>query len=625
MSSLAALPTRTSGARLRVFATPAGAVALGWVLFALLTLPKTLEVWLTGVFHNPDDAMRAVEVRDLMAGQGWFDLVPHRLSPDHPFAMHWSRLLDLPLAMLVRSLELVLPRQADAELAMRLLEPNLLFILSTATIVGLVRRLIGPAAMLPAALLLGGSIEFVGSFIPGHIHHHGIQATLILGATKLLIDALDTEALQNAAPAYGMVAHRAAFRAFASGACGALSLGIGLQNLPFVIGLAAAVALAWVAAGRRQAGTLRGFGAGLACVSLVVFVLDVAPSHYATVACDAFSIAHLVAAWTAGVAFLVLAQFEDRSQSVRLLLALVAAGVVLGAVAVAAPACLHDPMNGVDPLLRSQWLAEVGEALPLYGLIARDPFAGLALLATLCCGGAATFAAGFQLRRSGWFVLGLLSAVGFAVTLWQVRAAPTTCALMVPGVAWAILAILRRVGRDPKRPALLLATVAGMVGNGSALTAAATAIERHGAAPSHAAGGRLAAPARCFEPQAFDDLKTLPPGLVLSTIDPGSAMLAYTDHAVLAAPYHRNSYGNRVALLALNAAPQDALPLIRDSRARYLALCRTSNETIDSAKTNPGSLSAAVLDGRIPAWLTPLPSRGVYLLFRIADEAPPPP
>ena len=42
--------------------------------------------------------MRAVEVRDFLNGQGWFDLVQHRLSPDHPFAMHWSRLADLPLA-----------------------------------------------------------------------------------------------------------------------------------------------------------------------------------------------------------------------------------------------------------------------------------------------------------------------------------------------------------------------------------------------------------------------------------------------------------------------------------------------------------------------------------------------
>jgi hypothetical protein len=56
----------------------------------------------TGAFDamSTDDAMRLVEVRDLIAGQGWFDLVEHRLDPPG-IAMHWSRLIDAPLAGLI--------------------------------------------------------------------------------------------------------------------------------------------------------------------------------------------------------------------------------------------------------------------------------------------------------------------------------------------------------------------------------------------------------------------------------------------------------------------------------------------------------------------------------------------
>ena len=49
---------------------------------------------------STDDAMRLVQVRDLLAGQGWFDLTQYRLNPPDGVAMHWSRLIDLPIAIL---------------------------------------------------------------------------------------------------------------------------------------------------------------------------------------------------------------------------------------------------------------------------------------------------------------------------------------------------------------------------------------------------------------------------------------------------------------------------------------------------------------------------------------------
>src|SRR5690349_3091496 len=50
---------------------------------------------------STDDAMRLVEVRDFLAGQSWFDLTQHRLDPPGGVAMHWSRLIDVPLAVLI--------------------------------------------------------------------------------------------------------------------------------------------------------------------------------------------------------------------------------------------------------------------------------------------------------------------------------------------------------------------------------------------------------------------------------------------------------------------------------------------------------------------------------------------
>jgi hypothetical protein len=49
---------------------------------------------------DPDSAMRLVQVRDLLSGQGWFDLTQHRLGLGG-VEMHWSRLIDAPMATLL--------------------------------------------------------------------------------------------------------------------------------------------------------------------------------------------------------------------------------------------------------------------------------------------------------------------------------------------------------------------------------------------------------------------------------------------------------------------------------------------------------------------------------------------
>ena len=48
-------------------------------------------------FPDPDDAMRLLEVRDWLGGQGFYDVWQHRLAGG-AFSMHWSRLVDMPLA-----------------------------------------------------------------------------------------------------------------------------------------------------------------------------------------------------------------------------------------------------------------------------------------------------------------------------------------------------------------------------------------------------------------------------------------------------------------------------------------------------------------------------------------------
>ena len=72
-------------------------IAVGCVAAFALSWPLMVKVWTDGLSVDTDDAMRMVQVRDWLAGQGWYDLRALRLDPPAGTLMHWSRVVDLPL------------------------------------------------------------------------------------------------------------------------------------------------------------------------------------------------------------------------------------------------------------------------------------------------------------------------------------------------------------------------------------------------------------------------------------------------------------------------------------------------------------------------------------------------
>ena len=116
----------------------------------------------------------------------------------------------------------------------------------------------------------------------------------------------------------------------------------------------------------------------------------------------------------------------------------------------------------------------------------------------------------------------------------------------------------------------------------------------------------------------------LPAGLVLSTIDPGSQILAYTHHAVLAAPYHRNAYGNRAraAVLRRRRPTRPRGDRARTRAPRYVALCLTSPEVVDDAARRPTGSRPASRRAAPPDWLRPArPADGPVRVFGVATSA----
>lgn len=587
----------------RILAAPALAVALGAALYAATQIGPALGVWTQGLFADTDDAMRIVQVREWMAGKPWFDFSVARMSPPEGFRTHWSHVVDLPVAGLIKLFGLALdPMQAER--AARIAFPGLCFVALLAALVALGRRLLGPQGGLAAAGLAPFAY-FAMQFRAGRVDHHAPQLTLLAALAYALIRSLDPGAARWAA---------------AAGGAAALSLAISVENLPFLAAVAGVYAILAAAAPAR-ARPAAWFGAAFAAATPAAWAIFA--DRAAGPVCDALSTFHVALAIAGGLGLAAVALAAPRLPAFARWAALAAlGGALLGLAAAAFPACLRDPLAAVPPLAVEFWLSRVTEAEPLLPAFRHQPIAALAIaMPILCALAALPFAARAGLRapddadaataRLRWLALAALLAVGAAATLWQLRAGGSTqiLATLAGAAACAAFApVLRRRGLAPFWSGLAAVPFAALfwVAVAPAPAPAATA----------ATGPAAASEAECLAPAALAALDRLPPGLVLSSLDPGSHILAATRHTVLGGAYHRNARGNVDALTTLLGPPEAAAAALRARGVDYLAICPGLQDLSLYALLRPGSLAAALLADAAPAGLERLPLDGLWRVYR---------
>jgi hypothetical protein len=105
-------------------------VICGWFIFQ-----KWNEIRFFGL-PDTDDNMRIMQVRALLHGQSWYDLRDYRMNPPFGANIHWSRLVDLPIAGLILGLRPFLggPGAERWAVAIAPLVPYLLLLYSLALI-----------------------------------------------------------------------------------------------------------------------------------------------------------------------------------------------------------------------------------------------------------------------------------------------------------------------------------------------------------------------------------------------------------------------------------------------------------------------------------------------------------
>ena len=573
-------------------------VLVAWAVFAAWQLWSdwNLVRWLS--LGDTDDNMRLMQVRALLDGQGWYDLRQYRLNPPGGFDIHWSRIVDLPIAGLILFFRLFTSDSWAERLACGI-APLLPLSITLLSLGATVRRLVHPLAWpLAVVITLTAYIPML-MYAPERIDHHGWQLAMLC----LTVAGLCDPARRRGGVLVGVAS--------------AVSLSIGLEMLPYCAMAGGILALRW-AADRDEAGRLAAYALALGGGSAIGFSGFASNANWAP-RCDALTPVWLSVTVAAGGLLFALARLNPRDARTRLILAMAAGAAIAVGFVLAFPQCLGRPEQVSDELARN-WLANVKEAKPIW----KHPFRIAFPIACLPVVGLVGAALGERRAREAgraadWWPVALFAAFAAAMLLWQVRAGPAAHLLAVPGataLAWIVVPWLRGNRSILVRvigPVAVLAVA--MAGLFAASAVSWFRIDRPGKNTTRV----NTATGECMRTTRLLALNRYPAATLFSFVDLGPRIITITHHNAVAGPYHRNGDAILDVQHAFGRSPAEARAIIKRHGATMLLLCPDMAESTIYRARNPDGFYDQLAHGKRFAWLTrlPLPRRSPYALYRV--------
>ncbi len=547
---------------------------------------KSVNPW--DFLQSTDDLVRMVTVRDWMAGQGWFDPYLHRLGYEPGTLMHWSRLVDTPIAFLIWVGNFFGNGERFAAIAW----PFITFIIAFAAVLTAVRRATGSDNLIPSFIVAGFALWSAHPFDPGVIDHHNVQAALALWLVASVLPSRND-----------------VFNLTLAAIVTALSLAVGMEALPVAVAGALAVCLRLLIERDAFYEAAARYGISLAISMAVLFFCLIGPQAYSKTYCDSLSLFQFSSAIIGGVLLYVglLPRVRRFFPAPYIIVPAIAGAVVVVVIYLAFPACLSDPI-AIDPLLKHFWLDSITEAQNVFQIAKSDQFYDLVFIYPLLL--IAVGALVWKLiKKDQPLLAGILLVfllVAIPVVMFQVRGIKQ--ALPIAGLALSIVMTRFMDNGGKQRPLtglaallvccnffwLLVAVGVMELANNKAATTANVADD---------AGINL-----CRTQSDLDVLLSEKPGFIAAANGLGPWILFNTNHRVLAGPYHRNTEGNLDALKIMIGPEQEAQAVMKKGGVTLFMACPKFADEAQILREVPNGFLGQLLGGKTPDWLEPIAS-----------------
>jgi hypothetical protein len=562
-----------------------------WIAISAVLIVTGWDNIITRSGWDPDDQLRMVQLRDFLNGQSWFDITQYRMNAPEGAPMHWSRFIELPLAIIIVLLSPFIG-QAGAEMAAGTIVP-LIGLGLTALLLGqIATRIAGRNAGIVAVILTFLSPAILMQFRPMRIDHHGWQILMAC----LALATIFWPNRQRAGIVLGLAL--------------AVWLHISLEGAPMTAAFFVLLGWRWIfekAQGRRLFWTIISF----VFVSLLLFFGTQRSGIFAATYCDTVSPPHIFAICIAALIMLPAIAKAPKNWRIRLAVAAVA-GIAAGTTLLSlAPQCAGGAFATLDPLVREYWYARISEGLPVW----HQGFGSYtALLAAPVCGIFALFMLWrsalredkVNLRIAGFFLL-----YAFLLALLVFRTVSVTSAFAIPLIA-ALIIMLFKQYRESKNAihrvsivALMLALFVpgALVGK---ITSANKPKEPEVTVESKTVGSK----ADCESAASVSALAAIEKTRFVAPFDMGPMILLTTPHSVLASSHHRNEMAMHDHIEIFRSAPDVSRAIIVKRGITHIAACTHEAEMMGYAKTDPKGLWAMLAKKQTPDWLEPLSDAG---------------
>jgi len=570
------------------------AILAGAVLLLLFTQADIRNLG----FGDPDDLMRMQEVRDWLGGQSWFDVTQYRIAPPTGLSMHWSRLLDVPLAAVIL---LVRPfaGQAQAELAASVIVPLATFATIAALIAAIARRTLGiDKWAVVAALCAVANVGMISVARPMRIDHHGWQAACAL------------------AMALALIGDRTLRRAAVAGLFAALWMHISLEGIVFTAGCSVWLGLRWILGQERCPFALPAFLGAAAAASLGFFLVGHGGALFDRTFCDAISPVHMVVFALAAAGSAMAVRFAPDH--------IVARGLALGGAALVAamtyklwaPQCGGGAFSALTPLTYRLWYLTVAEGLPLWTQPAMLAFGWLAFPLIGVAGTIYAIRTAPPGHRPVLIDYAALLVIAILIGCVLMRASALANLLAVPGALAGFAPLWQRIKAIPhallRVPASALAILFVIPATPAFLALAATPEAKSAPGPQHA---------QCTSAANMRHFDALPAAVLMTTLD-SSQMLIYATHqSAVGSGYHRNVAAMEDVIRFYTADDATAHAIMKRHGSGYAFVCPGDGDARKYSEAAPQGLAARLEAGTPPNWLRPVTIPGLRYakVYRLVD------
>jgi hypothetical protein len=562
------------------------------LFYVAAQVPSFRALWGGTHEFGTDNAMRLLSVRDLLNGQSWFDMSQHRVLPPEGLSLHWSRLVDAPIAGLELLFRLGLS-PAGAELAAAFVWPAMVFVAFLALTGYVARARFGNTAAAISVLVAPVLPVISGTYFgAGQVDHHNVQMLMMLIVAAGLL-------LQGRPVAMGL----------AAGIAAAFSFAVGMEMIVFVAAAGLILTAQFVLDLEEADRKLPAFGLGFGLAAPLFFMVQTNPALWFEPKCDALSPTFLAVSTVAGLFSLSLGLGARRlGRRGRIGMALGLGAVALAALAPMLAPCRAGPYAALPSDVQALMNAHITEMQSFMTVFATAPSSAIVFVLPvyITIFGLIGLALSRMepgdsgLKRRDALVLMVFVGLGAVFATVQVR----TVIMAVAVVPLAFGAVADWLANRSWRRFNLLRGLIAVLVFVTTLVPQFVAIPVMAMQSAHAEAGRNASiklkDASCLPSEQIRALSQISPSIIATPLNLGPSILYFTDHAVTSAAYHRSARAMYYGFAPFLGDETSMRDMIDQSHAAYVVVC--AGETYGASD----SVGSRLARGDAPDWMVPI-------------------